>query len=176
MFIDINTIGPEGLAFERALRLDGLEGPSRERIPLVDARLVGTVKPSARGADLKAQLVASVPLTCSSCLETFSWSVRSAFALVVVRLAADDDVANVNAGDAHAEAVAAPEGKIGLEDLAKEQLYLSLPLKPICTPTCKGLCPTCGANRNLDDCGCASDDVDLRLAPLLPFRRKAQDS
>jgi uncharacterized protein len=175
MFIDINTIGPEGLAFERSLRLDGLEGPSRERIPAIDARLAGTLTPSRRGAELRARLEATVPLMCSRCLETFPWGVRSAFDLEVVRVVEEQDVAEVDAA-AQAEAVSAPDGKIGLEDLAREQLYLNLPLKPICTPTCKGLCPTCGANRNVGECGCASEDVDPRLAPLLPFRRKMQDS
>jgi len=175
MFIDINTIGLEGLAFERALSLDGLEGPSREVIPTLTARLAGTVSPAGRGADLRARLEATVPLTCSRCLETFAWDVRSTFELAVIRQAAPGD----NAGervDEEADTVMAPEGKIGLEDLAKEQLYLSLPLKPICTPACKGLCPACGANRNLGACGCASDDVDPRLAPLLPFKRKMQGS
>jgi uncharacterized protein len=175
MFIDINTIGPEGLAFERSLSLDGLEGPSREAIPSLTARLAGTVTPAGRGADLRARLEATVPLTCSRCLETFAWDVRSAFELAVVRQAAAGTAGGEVAAD-DADAVMAPEGKIGLEDLAKEQLYLSLPLKPICTPACKGLCPACGANRNLGVCGCTSDDVDPRLAPLLPFRRKMQDS
>ena len=70
----------------------------------------------------------------------------------------------------------APEGKIGLEEIAEEQLYLNLPLKPICRESCKGLCPTCGTNRNLGACTCATEDVDPRLAPLLTFKRKLQSS
>ena len=166
MFIDINTIGSEGLSFERSVRLHGLEGPSRESIPDVDARLEGTVSPVPGGAELNARLGATVPLTCSRCLETFAWDVRMVFAWKVLRNAADDD----------ASVLVAPEGKIGLEDLATEQVYLNLPLKPICTAACKGLCATCGTNRNLSACGCAPEVVDPRLAPLLPFRRKIQNS
>jgi uncharacterized protein len=110
---------------------------------------------------------------CSRCLETFPWKVRSVFELAVVRQVAGEATASARRDDD--EALVAPEGKIGLEDLAKEQLYLSLPLKPICEPACKGLCPTCGANRNTGECGCASGDVDPRLAPLIQFRRKMQD-
>ena len=50
MFIDINSIGSEGLSFARSLRLQGLEGPSRENIPDVDARLEGTVMPQPGAA------------------------------------------------------------------------------------------------------------------------------
>ena len=166
MFIDINTIGTEGISFARSVRLHGLEGPSRESIPDVDARLEGTVNPVPGGAELHARLGATVPLMCSRCLETFSWDVRMAFAWKVLRSSADDD----------ASVLVAPEGKIGLEDLATEQLYLNLPLKPICSPNCLGLCPTCGTNRNLDACACVPEHIDPRLAPLLPFRRKLKDS
>jgi uncharacterized protein len=32
---------------------------------------------------------------------------------------------------------------------------LELPIAPVCKEDCKGLCPTCGQNRNEVDCGCA---------------------
>ena len=172
MFIDINTIGPEGLAFERSLNLDGLEGPSRERIPAVPARLAGSVGPSERGPHVAGKLEATVPLTCSRCLESFPWDIRSEFDLRVVAHEPDDD--SVEVDENAVEALVAPEGKIGLEDLAREQLYLNLPLKPICRPDCKGLCPVCGVNRNVTACGCATEDVDPRMAPLLEFRKKIE--
>jgi len=177
MFIDINTLGSDGLSFDRALILHGLEGPSRESIPDVQARLEGTLTPAPGGAELTARLGATVPLTCSRCLETFDWDVRMDFEWTVLKQAPAPTRA---AGDADAaddaSILIAPEGKIGLEDLATEQLYLNLPLKPICTPVCKGLCPTCGANRNATACECEPDVVDPRLATLLPFRRKIQNS
>ncbi|HZN55644.1 MAG TPA: DUF177 domain-containing protein [Candidatus Polarisedimenticolaceae bacterium] len=174
MFIDINTIGAEGLAFERSLTLRGLEGPSRERLPEVQARLEGRIERSGDGADLTARLDATVPLTCSRCLETFPWTVRTGFDWAVVRRAPDPATPRDDEPAAEDSVLVAPEGKIGLEDLATEQLYLNLPLKPICSPSCKGLCPACGANRNLSACGCETDEVDARLAPLLQFRRKPQ--
>jgi uncharacterized protein len=177
MFIDINTIGSEGLSFDRSLLLHGLEGPSRESIPDVQARLEGTVTPAPGGAELSASLGATVPLMCSRCLETFAWEVRMDFAWTVMRTApVPSGAPGGNEADDEASVLVAPEGKIGLEDLATEQLYLNLPLKPICSTACKGLCPTCGTNRNLDACACAPEIVDPRLAPLLPFRRKIQNS
>ena len=177
MFIDINTIGSDGLSFDRSLRLRGLEGPSRERIPDVEARLTGTITPAPGGAELEALLRAAVPLTCSRCLETFSWDVRMDFAWTVLKTAPASSGApgGIDAED-EASILIAPEGKVGLEELATEQLYLNLPLKPICSPACKGLCPTCGTNRNLSACECAPEAVDPRLAPLLPFRRKIENS
>ena len=173
MFIDINTLGPEGLAFDRSLRLRQLEGPSRERVDEVEARLSGSVVPDGTGADLNARVEATVPLQCSRCLEVFPWKVRSDVTLAVVRA----PVGEAGPGGAdEASILVAPEGKIGLEDLATEQLYLNLPLKPVCSPTCRGLCPTCGINRNTATCQCPAEPADPRLAPLLLFRKKMDDS
>ena len=35
-----------------------------------------------------------------------------------------------------------------------------------CRPDCKGLCPYCGQDRNVDPCECAEDQIDLRWAGL----------
>lgn len=175
MFIDINTIGPEGLAFDRTLTLRRMEGPSRERIDDVAARLAGSVVPAGKGAELSALVEATVPLQCSRCLETFPWSVRAEVDLDVVRTAPPADGAGGGPDDADSIFVA-PEGRIVLEDVATEQIYLNLPLKPICGAGCRGLCPSCGINRNTAECACPTEEIDLRLAPLLPFRRKAPES
>ena len=38
---------------------------------------------------------------------------------------------------------------IELADVATEQVILSVPMKVICGPECRGLCPVCRVNRNL---------------------------
>jgi len=30
-------------------------------------------------------------------------------------------------------------------------------MQPLCTPECRGLCPRCGADLNLGDCGCGGE-------------------
>ena len=62
-------------------------------------------------------------------------------------------------------------GKVNLTQIATEQIYLNLSRKPICSETCKGLCPDCGVNRNTAECRCSGEDIDPRLAPLLKFRQ-----
>ena len=48
-----------------------------------------------------------------------------------------------------------PEEGIELADLVSEQVILSLPMKVVCRPDCRGLCPACGANRNWEPCRCS---------------------
>jgi uncharacterized protein len=56
--------------------------------------------------------------------------------------------------------------RIDLRALAVEQVYLEMPLKPICREDCRGLCSRCGNNRNRVECGCDDDSVDPRLLAL----------
>ena len=54
--------------------------------------------------------------------------------------------------------------RIDLEPLAREELTLDLPLAPVCSVDCRGLCATCGADLNLGDCDCPPATGDPRWA------------
>ena len=56
--------------------------------------------------------------------------------------------------------------RIELSQMILEQIVLALPMKPLCQPDCRGLCPQCGANRNQESCSCAPDTSDPRWAGL----------
>jgi len=43
---------------------------------------------------------------------------------------------------------------LSLEDVVREQVLLSLPSRTLCKEDCKGLCPRCGQNLNLESCSC----------------------
>jgi uncharacterized protein len=58
-----------------------------------------------------------------------------------------------------------------LADVLKEQVLLSLPMKVICQSDCRGLCPSCGANLNHEECRCETRSTDPRLAPLARLKQ-----
>ncbi|WP_066639332.1 YceD family protein [Desulfolucanica intricata] len=47
-----------------------------------------------------------------------------------------------------------------------KSIYMSLPMKVLCTADCKGLCQHCGTNLNKEKCNCEIEKVDPRLAVL----------
>jgi uncharacterized protein len=55
--------------------------------------------------------------------------------------------------------------RIDLEPLLREQFVLAVPYAPLCSETCKGLCPQCGIDRNTASCTC-EPPIDPRLAAL----------
>src|SRR5207244_12287968 len=63
-----------------------------------------------------------------------------------------------------------------VEDVLREQVLLAVPVKAICREECKGLCPHCGRNLNLEQCSCAEPVEDPRWAALKDIRRKLQQN
>ena len=57
-------------------------------------------------------------------------------------------------------------GGIMLADVVTEQVILAVPMKVVCRPECRGLCPVCGANRNYESCQCPEPRGDSPFASL----------
>jgi len=105
-------------------------------------------------------------LSCGRCLERFQMPVDVAFEL---RYVPDRE----NTGEGEREVVQEDletayyrEGKLDVIELLREQFQLALPMKPLCSDDCRGLCPECGTNLNRAACGCEPRWEDPRLAPL----------
>ena len=56
--------------------------------------------------------------------------------------------------------------EIDLGGFLRELIAMSLPIKVLCVEECKGLCPNCGVNLNLEECSCKDNWVDPRFAVL----------
>ncbi len=59
--------------------------------------------------------------------------------------------------------------EIDLKEIAEQAFCCALPITDLCSEDCKGLCPVCGCNLNLETCSCETDDIDPRLAALKDF-------
>jgi uncharacterized protein len=55
---------------------------------------------------------------------------------------------------------------IDLADVLTEQVILSVPMKVVCGPQCRGLCPVCGTNLNFEECHCPPSRTDSPFAAL----------
>jgi uncharacterized protein len=62
---------------------------------------------------------------------------------------------------------------IMLGEYIVSELVLSMPLRYICSPNCKGLCPHCGVNLNKENCACEKP-IDPRLQKLEMLKEKVR--
>lgn len=56
----------------------------------------------------------------------------------------------------------------------REYSLLELPMQPLCRPDCRGLCPTCGTDLNVEQCSCAETSVDERFEALRALLKPEQ--
>jgi uncharacterized protein len=122
---------------------------------------------------LVGQVRTTLELLCSRCLEPFTWPVDPSFDLRY-----QPHASNTGEGEREIEeddlTTAFYENEtIDLGQLMREQFYLSLPMKPLCSEDCKGLCPTCGTNLNRGACDCKPAWEDPRLAVLKSFKKES---
>jgi uncharacterized protein len=172
MFLDLRKIGDEGVRFDQQLRLPPLAAGNDENVAVREARLRGQAVPGGRGVELTAHLDARVGLRCSRCLECFVQPISTDLHLTIVADAVEYGSGETELSEEDVSLFYAEEGKADLGEIAREQIYLDLPLKPICRPSCKGLCPTCGSDRNRIKCACSRETPDPRLAPLLDLKKR----
>jgi uncharacterized protein len=58
---------------------------------------------------------------------------------------------------------------IDLSESVLSGLLMAIPAKFVCSESCKGLCPSCGADLNKADCACNNEHFDERFAKLKDF-------
>jgi uncharacterized protein len=158
-------------------RVDRTDDPAAFGPPTEDFRITAPVVFSAevRKDAQKARLVGTVrtslELPCSRCLEPFTIPVDAAFDLLF--LPASEDVSR-GEHEIHADDAAVSfyeDDVIDLAEVMREQLYLALPMKPLCRENCLGLCPVCGVNRNTETCSCQPAWVDPRMEALRSLKK-----
>jgi uncharacterized protein len=136
MKVDANQIPPDGLIlFEefgpQSLDLDTgiIKFSSPVKVKAQISRITNAVSISMSIEGLMA-------LTCSRCLEESSLKLKKYLALNY--------------------SVSKEEHIIDLDPQIREEIILDYPLKPLCKPDCKGLCPKCGKNLNQGGCSCGT--------------------
>ncbi|MGE5580971.1 MAG: YceD family protein [Bacillota bacterium] len=118
----------------------------------------GTVTNTGEGFLVKARVTFSYKVNCSRCLKEFTANqeteVLEQFVPGPVNPEDDELVSHFN-GD-----------YIDLKEFISEELLLSLPMNFICSPECRGLCPTCGKDLNQGNCQCVPEQTNPQFEKL----------
>jgi uncharacterized protein len=139
-----------------------LAGDLAERYPagvVVDAKITHI----AHGVHMHGTLSGVERETCARCLESFDRPTK-----IAIEETFSEDVSAEE--DFWAEVAPLVDRSIDLSDLASQLLEVDEPMAAICSGGCRGICPSCGVNRNLVACACEAHMVDERLAGLARLR------
>lgn len=66
--------------------------------------------------------------------------------------------------------------QVDLVPMLREQIILASPMQALCREDCRGLCPTCGQDRNLKPCGCVDKQLSNPFMVLRGLRARSEES
>lgn len=136
MKIEVNKIPSEGFILEEEF------SPAAQDLETEIVSFLGPVKVRAEvtritnAVTVLLTLKAPIKTSCSRCLSDFEIDFKKNIELNYP--------------------VDKTEPVIDLDPDIREEIILDYPLKPLCKPDCKGLCPKCGKNLNEGGCSCGS--------------------
>ena len=118
----------------------------------------GTLRPFSGSAVLEVSIEYEFSKPCDRCAEETVKNFRQEVSHTVV-----PELNNEEDDDSFIQVV---NGSLDLDELIYSDIILEMPSKYICSESCKGLCPTCGANLNKGDCDCGKTKIDPRMEIL----------
>jgi len=119
---------------------------------------------------VQGRLRSAAHLTCSRCAEEFEQPLHVALDAVYLPMQAisSERAKELEVGEADVYGYAEP--LVDIAEMVRDKLVLSIPLQPHCMAGCKGLCPSCGVNRNTISCQCAEEKLGSPFEPLKGLR------
>lgn len=173
MLLDLNRLRGGGGRVDRQDPPEAITATDEDFRVVAPVQLGADVQKDKNRVRIAGRVTTELELACSRCLEPFRIPVDSTFDLLYLPVSdqavtGGDDDHQLDAEDANASFY--EDDTIDLAQLMREQCYLALPMKPLCRPDCRGLCPVCGKNRNLETCTCQSEWVDPRMEALRRLR------
>jgi len=179
MFISIQDLQLQEMPFQEEFSAGALElGSELRQAAAVQisgrAALVEELEGALRIPDIRVvgKLATRLEMRCARCLEPVLKDVSSSFDLIYRPQGSEKRPDEASISEAETEIGFYQGNGLLLEDVIKEQLLLAVPLRVVCRDECKGLCPQCGRNRNLESCNCSSQLPDPRWAALEDIKNK----
>lgn len=120
------------------------------------------------GARLKVdgKVAAQLQLECDRCLKPIEFPVASRFDLEYVTQADYQAQQAIELTEEDLDLSVFDGEVIEIDELVREELLLAVPTHLLCREDCKGVCLTCGVDRNIIECRCGEEEIDPRWAGL----------
>ncbi|NQS91027.1 MAG: DUF177 domain-containing protein, partial [Chloroflexi bacterium] len=133
---------------------------------VVDIKGQIAVSVTEDGVVAEGKINALTELSCSRCLDLYWQPIKLDFTEIFSAHPVEDQ------SDALGEQLLPADGSIDLTPILRDYTALDIPIRQVCKEECKGLCPTCGVNLNLEDCGHKQEHIDPRMEGLKALLEK----
>lgn len=159
MIIDLKTIQHAKRSYEISFGKEWWkqgEQLENEQIIGLDAPLSAKINVYRAGKRvvLEGELHGTMRMICDRCMEEYVQDLNQEFRVFLEVSSSRADTPELELMEDDMDVGFVNNDEIELDDIIREQVFLSLPIKSICNDGCLGLCPVCGGNRNKKQCGC----------------------
>jgi len=170
MFIDIHELERDALQFKEVLQQGRINfGPDvRQTAPM---EVSGAAELLGNEIHVTGTLSTELESICDRCLEPLRRPVDLEFDLFYRPMKTIAHEEEIELKPSELEIGFYQGNGLELDEILKEQVLLSLPIKRVCREDCQGLCPHCGQNLNQGRCACKTERIDARLAGLEQFKK-----
>ena len=103
---------------------------------------------------VEGDLEVDLRLTCSRCLSYFRYPISHHFRSIYSPFYETCQEEDLELKPYDMDVSIYNGEELDLDNVLYEQVFLGMPAQPLCSPECKGLCPSCGANLNKGPCHC----------------------
>ena len=177
MLLDLNKLHRQREHLERTFPPSAFDPQDSDyRVAAPVALVLDVQRLADKAFGLSGRVTTTLELECSRCVEPFQVPVDATFDLRYTPHPDDSGEDEVEVAEDDLAVAFYREGMVDLIDLMREQFVLALPMKPLCTEECRGLCLVCGTNLNKTRCDCAPKWEDPRLAPLKSLLSKDKEN
>jgi uncharacterized protein len=111
---------------------------------------------SKMGTDVRINgpIRCTLKLSCDRCLEAFSCPVSAYLDIGLAPKADEAKPAELELKSEDLNLYFFEGDELELEPYVYEEVMLGVPIKALCGDACKGMCPVCGKNQNIETCEC----------------------
>ena len=132
------------------------------------------IQHSAEEYFCQGEVSATYMLECSRCLAAFEQRVTQPTDFIVLCGERTATPAGKNEDDEEYVLIHGNDLRADVSEPLRQALVLSVPMKPLCSEGCRGLCPHCGMNLNERSCGCNRKTSDPRWEGLKTLTRRGE--
>ena len=164
MIIDIDKLPKNGLELCRDFEFPSSDLVEEDAVFLQPVKTEVSIRRVDEEIWIKGRIKTVLSFVCSRCLTPYKFPVDSSFDLVFLPEEMQELKEEID--DQDADRLFYRGRQIDVREVILEQLNLTFPARPLCSPSCEGLCAVCGRIRREGACGCEVKERDVRLEPL----------